>query len=308
MTNLGLRELISPLSTDEFFARKWPHEACWDAHNPDRSRAIRDIPELSSVETVLSQPARFGIFLGGGEVAMTTDPKDALDAYASGKTCFVHGDHIPSLASIRDNIAQDLGLPADAMRCEVFCSPASSGAQMHSDYDINFALLIHGTKRWRIAPNEHISNPVAQSFASQGEDAGGLTARLATKLPLPDTMPDDARTIEVKDGGLIFVPRGWWHETETEGECLQVNFAVKGPMLLTVITRAIRQLLLDDARWRDYALDLFATDHRKPAAEGRIVGLLADLIHRLQAIEDLPEASAAQRLITLAGLVPAERS
>ncbi|WP_245599802.1 cupin-like domain-containing protein [Embleya scabrispora] len=40
-------------------------------------------------------------------------------------------------------------------------------------------------------------------------------------------MPKDAHIVDIAAGGLVFVPRGWWHETESRGECLQVNFVVK---------------------------------------------------------------------------------
>jgi len=306
---LTLSDLVAPLAIDDFFAHHWPMQAFWDQSSAKRAAIFQDIPELQSAETALSLPGRFGIFTGKGRVETTSDPTEALAAFRRGKTCFLHGENIAALSRVRDSLTGELGLSSDAIRTEIFCSPAESGAQMHCDYDVNFAVLVRGRKLWRIAPNTHVDNPVAQSFAALGEDAGGLTARLANRLPLPTQMPDDAASLTLTDGGMVFVPRGWWHETRTEAECMQVNFAVKSPMWLTVVTKALRNQLLEDPAWRGYALDIFAHGPRQDEAMEVLASLLADLHGRIgELVSDLAGPGAARRFLHDAGLHPADAS
>ncbi len=66
-----------------------------------------------------------------------------------------------------------------------------------------------------------------QCFPAPYEKPDSIGTRLADQRPFPTSMPKDAHIVDIAAGGLVFVPRGWWHETESRGECLQVNFVVK---------------------------------------------------------------------------------
>ncbi|MYQ96959.1 hypothetical protein GTY20_40070 [Streptomyces sp. SID4946] len=92
---------------------------------------------LSSVNSV-------GVFVGDGAVRMVQGGDEAIRHYEEGRTCFIRSDHIPRLAECTTQITADLGLHKGAMHTEIFCSKGKSGATMHSDYDINFALLVRG--------------------------------------------------------------------------------------------------------------------------------------------------------------------
>ncbi|SCF59670.1 Cupin superfamily protein, partial [Streptomyces sp. LamerLS-31b] len=163
-----------------------------------------------------------------------------------------------------------------------------------------------GSKRWRLAPNQHIRNQVGQCFPDGHEKHGGLGLRLADRTPFPAVMPEDAQVIDVMSGGLVFVPRGWWHETESRGECLQVNFVVKRAMWLTVLSQALRNLLLENADWRAYALDVFATDGRQEKALGALASLLPALRADLDEVLGGDPRQASQRILELSGLMPAQ--
>jgi ribosomal protein L16 Arg81 hydroxylase len=103
-------------------------------------------------------------------------------------------------------------------------------------------------------------------------------------------------------GGLLFVPRGWWHETESSGPSLQVNFVLNRPMWLDVATRALLRRLRRDPDWREYAFDVFGPAERREAALAKFAGLLAGLGRELESDD---YASLAAELVEDAGFRPA---
>jgi hypothetical protein len=300
-----LAELVAPLTPEEFLAQHWPAEA-WCAPE-DAARAERVVaaaPELESAQAVLAGARPVTVFKPDGSTAAVPDGRAAWPLYMLGLTCYVSARHIPGLEPIVDGLTADLGLPAGSMECEVFCSDGRSGARMHSDFDLNFALLLRGHKRWRVAPNRHVRNQTGVCVPSTREQPAPFQLEIADATPFPAEMPDDARTLEVGPGGVVFLPRGWWHETEAEGECLQVNFVVKRPLWLRVMTGALGEQLMRDPGWRGFALDLFGPPERRDRAIAELAGLLPDLRRALDELLAGEPEEAARRIVERSGLRP----
>ncbi|MFE5327302.1 cupin-like domain-containing protein [Embleya sp. NPDC056575] len=301
----GLADLVAPLGVSEFLTGPWPEECVWHESSATRAALLRNIPELGSAAAVLSSADSVGVFVGGGNLRTVPAGEAAIRLYEQGRTCFVRGDHIPRLATYAQRITLELGLPQGSMHPEVFCSKGDSGAPMHSDYDVNFTVLVRGNKKWRLAPNRHIRNQVNQCFPAPYEKPDSIGTRLADQRPFPTSMPEDAHVVDIAAGGLVFVPRGWWHETESRGECLQVNFVVKRFMWLTIVSRAIRNMLLERPEWRAYAVDIFATDGRQDAALDTLAELLPELWNELDTTFGGDPRRAAGHVIEMSGLKPA---
>jgi len=94
---------------------------------------------------------------------------DALPAYQAGFTCVLLGieESFPGLKGLIADAARIFGLPTSSFKCEAFCSSGSSGLAMHSDFDLNFALLLQGQKRWRLAKNSSIENQTSTCFGRE---------------------------------------------------------------------------------------------------------------------------------------------
>ncbi|MFL5866373.1 MAG: cupin-like domain-containing protein [Thermoleophilaceae bacterium] len=304
---IDLATLVSPLSVEDFFEQHWPDKPYSSSSDEKRLERLREITELDSAEAALSKARAIKVFRPDGEMAIVPDGRAALPLYKLGLTCYLGSKHIPALRQSREQLAADLGLPAGSVDCEVFCSSGDSGAWMHSDYDVNFALLLSGTKRWRLAPNEHIRNQTTMCVPSTRKAPDQLQLELADVQPFPERMPDDALEIDVEAGGLVFMPRGWWHETEASGDCLQVNFVVQGPMWQAVLTRALKDRLVRDPDWRAYAFDLYGPPERRDAALDEFARLLAGLRGQLEDLISAEDHRAlAERLVEDSGYLPAK--
>ena len=67
---------------------------------------------------------------------------------------------------------------------------------------------------------------------------------------MPDQMPDDAEEFTLKEGSLLFLPRGYWHKTEAKSDALALNFTFSAPSYLDLIGSVLRLKLAQSEEWR----------------------------------------------------------
>src|SRR5262249_52899652 len=99
---------------------------------------------------------------------------------------------------------------------------------------------------------------------------------------LPTKMPKSAQTIELKPGSMLFVPRGYWHSTEAQGEALALNFTFTAPTWIDLFTMALRSRLALSPAWRETAngaCDPNRRDEAEAYLETILEGLKEDLPH-----------------------------
>lgn len=302
---LDLATLVAPLSPSEFLDRHWPDDAWWETASETRAAGIAAIPELASAEAAMAGARAVTVFRPDGRAGVVPGGEAALPLYKLGLTCYLPStSHIPALTAAKEQLTADLGLPAGSIACEVFCSDGPSGVKMHSDFDVNFAVLIRGRKTWTIAPNRHIRNPTGLCVPSTREQPGPRQLELADETPFPDAMPAGATTVEMRDGGALFLPRGWWHETSAEGTCLQVNFVVKRPFWMSIAGGAVTRLLESDPEWRGLAYDVFGPADRREAAVARLAAIIPALRSTLDGLLAGDDEEVARRLLEAAPMRP----
>lgn len=241
----GLSKDIQEI-TDLYFLKSldsmltsWPDKI--QAHLPD----VRD--EASSIDVNATDARKLfenGMGLLFNEV-QTISP--LLDEY---------------LQLIRNNI----GLSAMTIsRCLVYATPDGKGTAPHFDQNINFVLQIHGTKKWQIAPNTDVINPLTRHTMGLMPDPE-MTSYL--EKPLPETMPENTQSFELSPGSLLYVPRGYWHSTEADGDALALNFTFTPPTWIDLLTAALRGRLALSPEWRETA---------NPSLDNRFQELLDEL-------------------------------
>jgi 50S ribosomal protein L16 3-hydroxylase len=86
----------------------------------------------------------------------------------------------------------------------------------------------------------------------------------------------------MEPGCVLFVPRGYWHETTTEEDSLSLNFTFSQPTWADVFTKSLQELLLRSPEWRELADGLEGTDEdRKEQAVVRFEFLVKNLAAEL---------------------------
>lgn len=252
---VGLQRLLQPLAVADFFGRFAAGEPSIVHGSLERLPQLYQLPALVCAERVLEACT------GASVTAMLPDRKDesssiqvtadvALKLYRSGMNLSVGSAQrfFPELAPWVENLRLDLGLPAGTFgRCIVYMSPTGGGAPPHFDPNINFSLQLQGRKLWRIARNRSVAHPTERFVMNDRPEAALLAQAHAA---LPTEMPADSETVELRPGSLLFIPRGYWHETQTDGETVSLNFTFSQPSWASLISSLLQRQLQAHAEWR----------------------------------------------------------
>lgn len=282
---LGLSALIHPHTIEDFLTSYRLNEPFVVHQNTECMKVIKELPFLESLETLLkSWPEVIQAHLPDvrDEVSsIDTNTKDAQKLFDNGMgLLFNEVQNIsPLLVEWLEEIKKDLGLSQMTYaRSLIYATPDGKGTAAHFDQNINFVYQVHGTKNWHMARNTDVLNPLTRHTMGTMPDPemmGYLEA------PLPSSMPKEVQTYELRPGSVLFVPRGYWHSTEAEGDALALNFTFTAPTWLDLFTAALRSRLSMSPDWRETADGLNDANFRH-LAEKKFDFLLAGLV------DDLP--------------------
>lgn len=289
----GLSALIHPHTIEEFFASYELNEPFVVHQNTEHMKVIRELPFLESLETLLnSWPQVVQAHLPDvrdESSSIDTNTKDAQKLFNNGMgLLFNEAQNIsPLLVEWLEEIKKDLGLSQMTYaRSLIYATPDGKGTAAHFDQNINFVYQVHGTKVWNMARNTDLVNPLTRHTMGTMPDPemmGYLEA------PLPTSMPKEVETYELRPGSVLFVPRGYWHSTEAEGDALALNFTFTVPTWLDLFTAALRSRLAMSPEWRETANGVNDSDYRH-LAEKKFDLLLSSLV------DDLPHWRAGDIL------------
>ena len=289
----GLSALIHPHTIEEFFSSYELNEPFVVHGNSENMKVISELPFLESLEKLLtSWPALIQAHLPDvrdESSSIDTTPKDAQKLFDNGMgLLFNEAQTIsPLLVEWLEEIKKNLGLPTMTYaRCLIYATPDGKGTAPHFDQNINFVYQVHGTKVWHMASNTDVENPLTRHTMGTMPDPemmGYLEA------PLPTKMPANVETYELRPGSILFVPRGYWHSTEAEGDALALNFTFTAPTWLDLFTAALRSRLAMSPDWRETANGVTDPDFRH-LAQKKFDLLLGSLV------EDLPHWRAGDIL------------
>ena len=300
----SLQSLIYPYATSEFFEH-------YEGNTPlvihDLGESIRELtalPFLASLETLLaSWPKKVDAYLPGiadedNAIAITT--QEALTHFENGRGLLFNDINTisPVLQRRLESLKYELGLSSlTYARNLVYATPAGQGTAPHFDQNINFVLQIHGTKKWWVAPNQHVEGPLSRYTIGLPIDP---ELGSYTKRAMPEQFPDNGAEFVLQPGSLLFVPRGAWHKTEALTDAFSLNFTFSAPTWIDIVTATLRGRLAQSSEWRETAN--FVTDkERVHEAMEKLDALLSDLA------QDVPNWTAADILgTTEAGQWPFE--
>jgi 50S ribosomal protein L16 3-hydroxylase len=114
----------------------------------------------------------------------------------------------------------------------------------------------------------------------------------------------EAEEVWLRPGSVLFLPRGYWHQTRARAGSLSLNFTFDQPCWADVVLPEIRRALLREERWRELAQGAGTPGRAAAAAAERRLGeLLRGLARDLDAID---AAAAIGRLLPAASENPTE--
>lgn len=281
MKKYGLAALIHPLEMPEFLTHFKTNRPLVIHHEAHELRELRDLPLLKSLETLLaSWSSEVQVHLPDLRDEASTIDVQANEAgkYFDEGMGLLFNDVNRISPILQDWLAQiknDLGISSQSYgRSLIYATPDGKGSAAHFDQNINFVLQIQGTKKWTLADNQSVVNPMDRHTLGLPVDSE-MSSYLAG--PMPETMPAKTISFDLKPGSLLFVPRGVWHTTEADGHALALNFTFTAPTWSDLLLGALRSRLILSPDWRETAL---------VANEGKFDSLISSLV------DDLPHWNA----------------
>jgi len=294
----GLSALFPAITVDRFLNHYWTGRPLW-SHGP--VTRFGGLAELDGIGTILRVAVRSRIemkaILRGthhhsNEIPI--DPSSAISLYDSGATIVCNGLHRwhQVVSAWTHSLTRQLRTPQDAGNCNAYMSPPGVGVGMHFDDHAVIVVQLGGRKRWRFAVNRTVTNPTANS----GPDLADEVARYATR-PAPRRMPPST-SVELGPGSALFLPRGYWHETDARQASISLTFGFRVPTWVELVRDHLSQRLVEDVRWRESIWDAWASGRRRMARD-HWLGLRENLMARLTSttLDDLMDDEAAEPLV-----------
>jgi lysine-specific demethylase/histidyl-hydroxylase NO66 len=236
----GFAELLSPDGVDELLSR----------------RGLRT-PFLRVAKQGTVLPA--GRYTGSGGAGAEIDDQVAddkvLQLYADGATLVLQGLHRiwPPAVDFARRLGAELRRP---LQVNAYLTPAGNkGFATHYDTHDVFVLQVDGSKRWRIHPPV-LPDPLERQAWGDRADEVGATAEGPAALD-----------VVLSPGDALYLPRGWLHSAEAQGErSLHLTVGVRA-LTRYAIVEELLALAADDARLRatlPFGLDVTEADVVEP--------------------------------------------
>lgn len=313
MTDVGgsvLAALVAPHRPQDFLTQHWPDKAFVSHGAAERLPAFLRAPELTNVEALSARYRGWLRFTSGRKYQqmIAIDQVHAISLYRMGLTV-QFADIAPCVRQVPAELARleaELGINPGAAQASVFCSPLAEGLSVHFDSQDLFSVQLAGEKRFHFAPVNEISCPSGTQFVPGTEAFDDLYPQASQGFP--DAAGIDFATVEMKPGSVLFIPRGTWHHTESQGESVSVSIALGAPSAAECVLEQLRMLMLQDPAWRRPLYGGWGGGAMREEAKTRAARLLAALpgLTRSLGVEDLM-ASLAPRAQRLTDLAPTSR-
>lgn len=255
-----LAALLHPLDAACFMNQKWP--SCFHHFSgpPERLGELIGHPDFADPAALVRSPV-LGQLLAEGtrehrRVEADIDAQRALALYEQGNTLFVNRlGNEPALAWAA-TLDRAFGLIPGTTQVNAFASLPGPGIGWHWDPQEIFIVQVRGRKRWNVAPNEDADWPTTSGSPGAEKKVPQLRHQLNDPAR-PIRAPRHWSSIEMMPGSVLFLPRGYWHQTENIDASMHLVLQVK---LLS--WRDVFKYLLDKVplfhgeQWRGPALGL----------------------------------------------------
>ncbi|NUN12497.1 MAG: hypothetical protein HUU55_02540 [Myxococcales bacterium] len=176
--------------------------------------------------------------------------EEATAAYDSGWAAAVPDidRRIPDVHTARCLLAEILEIPWATIRTGLFLAPPGGGLAYHFDARHIFSIQWLGEKRWVYEPNTQAPYPLENHV--RPHVLPDQLSRYVT-APFPDRPTSEAMSVILRPGSALYLPLGYWHETEALTPSVSVSFGVDVPRVLDRWLERLRECLLTEPRFRN---------------------------------------------------------
>ena len=294
----GLASLIAPLDPLTFMTEFWGKKCFYteltlgvtkDLPNLLAGCSTQELLAMTQDPVVVMHRTSLGSYRGTKVAASS-----ALDFYeAKASLYFDLSRNIPEVASWIAALAENLGQRQSALRVSVFVSPGGGATECHFDSNENFTIQLRGHKRWKMAPNSTVANPMDR-FTITGDMQASMALYWKNEIPVNLELNEIA---DLTPGSMLYVPRGYWHTVEAMEPSLSLNFCIRPESWISFFLPLLERRLLAEKEWRANTMGIRGTKEERGgarAALAHLLGSLAGICADLKVEELIPEKPTDQ--------------
>jgi 50S ribosomal protein L16 3-hydroxylase len=254
----------APVLTDigwrRFLREYWPYKPLYRR----RGARISELADLCTPGGVASLAVRSQMELKAmlpsraeEHTEITIGAADILPVLESGATIACNSVHRwhPAVRRWTELMARSLTGTTEIGVCNAYVTPAGLGVPMHFDDHEIIVVQLAGKKTWTFAPNTQVVNPTANSGRVLSAEVQPYSVG-----PILKRMPTPNRSVSMSPGSVLFLPRGYWHETDAKELSISITFGFRTPCWAELITSYLRRRLILNSAWREPAWGAYRDD------------------------------------------------
>jgi hypothetical protein len=131
-----------------------------------------------------------------------------------------------------------------------------------------------------VSPNDQVAYPTGYYFGDHlvHPEVAAICSEFKSATA-------DVRDYVLERGSVMFLPRGYWHESRTIEDSIALTLSIASLSWLDLYSSQIRKKLLQIEAWREPAVGLLGAEARRRVAAGKFRNLLDDLSVRLKSMD-----------------------
>jgi ribosomal protein L16 Arg81 hydroxylase len=242
---LDMRRLLSPIGAERFFAEHWQARMTLLPLAGDDLAFIREtVGPLDPARLAGAAQEGAQAWLANEFVAHSIfpiSPQNAAQFQEIGATLYFINVPLPALT---DSLADFLGAPRRKVLASLFFTPAGGGAVPHFDKNENFTIQLTGGKRWQVGETPMVA------CAPESYTLGSSVILPALVPLLAEAERPPERTVDLKPGTLLYVPRGTVHHTGAGEPSWSLNLSYCPATWLDLLQVGLQTRLAASPAWR----------------------------------------------------------
>ena len=274
-----LKALLGAESLGEFFSDYWPGRVFVARGEQERLPPALLHEELNHFDALSRRYKGVVSFFGDAKSAHMV-PVEGVEAgapYRCGLSVYLTdvGPYFPEVNRMVRDLERELGINEGCARAGVFASPPGGGISCHYDSVDVISVQLRGTKKFDVAPVAGLRNPWGFQFVPGSRPIDDLYPQVGEGFP--DWETAEFQTVEMTPGTVLYMPRGNWHRTESQGDSIAVSIGIEAPSAAECVLEQLRLLLLQDPEWRKPLYGAWGAGSMRAAAIDKGAALMATL-------------------------------
>lgn len=279
-----MKDLIWPFGIEHFLEIYWRKSAFYQSGTEESMGGLLKDPRDIDIEELLHQTpddvSVWSVSASGALKSTMMEPKNALNAYSLGATLNIDlCQKQPQARHCVDAIGRPLGIPPGAGFCNLICVKSPHITPAHFDPNENFTIQLRGSKTWRLWTECRVEAPLHNRIV--GRRAHDELELYLGGIREPDLGSADLEVV-LDPGSALYVPRGAWHEVQTLGDSISLNFLYPAMPRVDLFLPLLRRYLIRHPFWRHDAYDVAAEEDataRTQKIEEMVSKFAADFAH-----------------------------